>query len=73
MSGKGGLIVVGFGVMWVAYGILWTGYTLVRGYDVPVSEVWSPVNYYKGSWPPPAIPKTQVWPSRSGGANVTAA
>ena len=71
MGGKGGLVIIGFGVMWLAYAVGWTGYSLVRGYDIPLSEVWSPVHWYKGTWPPEKIPATQVWPSRASGKAAT--
>ena len=62
--GKGGSILLGFGVAWLAYGIGWTGWVLLRGWDIPLSELWSPVNFYTGKAPEAgSIPATKIWPS----------
>jgi len=67
------VIFLGFGVAWVAYGIAYTGWVMIRGYDIPLSEIWAPVNYYQGSWPPPKMSGTQIWPSKSAGKTTTEA
>jgi len=67
------VIFLGFGVAWLGYGLMYTGYVLLKGYDIPVREIWAPVNYYQGSWPPPKMPATQVWPSKPAAKNTTEA
>lgn len=58
-AGKVGLA---FGVLWLGYAVGFTGYVLVKGYNIPIAQIWSPLNWYDGPWPPAAIDPTQVWP-----------
>lgn len=61
---KRGSVVLGMAVLWAAYGVAYTGYVWLRGYDISFLEIWAPVHYYQGNWPPAKIPATQVIPSR---------
>ena len=49
-------------ILWAGYGIGSWGYLLVKGHDVTLREWFSPLHPYSGSWPPPPIPATQVFP-----------
>lgn len=60
------MLTVGMAGLFVAYGVGMYGYVLLKGWDIPVSQWWSPLNPY--TWPkypdePPKIPSTQLWPS----------
>ncbi len=69
---KRGSVWVSFAVLWGGYSLMFTGYCWLRGYDVSLLQVVSPVNYYKGPWPPPKFAGTGVVPkgaaSSSGGS-----
>jgi hypothetical protein len=58
------VIIIGFGLGWLGYGLLFYGVSLVKGYDLSFSEVFSPKSYYKGSWPPAAAPDTSIFPGQ---------
>lgn len=53
---------VGIALVFTGYGIMVTGYIWLKGYDVPLAQIWSPFGYYKGAWPPPATPADQLIP-----------
>jgi hypothetical protein len=60
------MVAVFFLGAWAGYDIAVWGYCLLRGYDVNLSELSSPVTKYR--WPlppakPPQIPDTQTWPT----------
>jgi hypothetical protein len=57
------VIVIGMGLGWVGYAMLFYGYSLVKGYDLSFSQVVSPKNYYKGSWPPAPAGNAVIFPS----------
>lgn len=64
---KAGSVWLSFAVLWAAYGLVFTGYCWVRGYNISFGQIVDPVNYYRGTWPPPAsIPATQVLPTAAG-------
>lgn len=50
---------VAMGLIWAGYGITFWGWTLVKGYNISVSEIFIP-GRYKGSWPPPALSGNQT-------------
>lgn len=50
---------VGIGLVFIGYGVAFTGYILLKGYDIPLAQIWNPLHYYQGTWPPPAIPADQ--------------
>ena len=62
------MVAVAFALLWAGYsGGSW-GWCLLRGYNVTLGQLVSPVHPYHGGWPPGPIPDTQVWPSgRPGG------
>lgn len=53
-------------VIWGSYSMLFYGYCLIKGYNISFLEVVSPVNYYKGGWPPPLFTDTGVIPKGQG-------
>jgi hypothetical protein len=64
---------LGFGVLWLGYATGMYGYILVRGYNVPAKQVFSPVGWYTGKWPPQTAGNTQILPSGGqAGAQTTA-
>lgn len=71
------MVAVAFALLWAGYsGGLW-GWCLLRGYNVTLGQLVSPVHPYgqgKGQgWPPAHIPDTQVWPDgKGGGGNLLA-
>jgi hypothetical protein len=57
------MLVAGMALMWIGYGIGMTGWSLANGYPLKLAEIWSPVGYYTGEWPPNGkIPPEQVFP-----------
>ena len=57
---------IGMGIGWLGYSLYLWGWCLLRGYDVPLGQLMSPINPYSGKWPPAQIPDTQLFP---GGAD----
>ena len=43
------------GLVWLGYGLGLYGYSLIKGYDLSAGQVFSPVSYYRGKWPPPLV------------------
>jgi hypothetical protein len=46
------MIPLAFLISWLGYGAGYWGYSLVKGYNLSLSQLVSPVNYYTGVWPP---------------------
>lgn len=69
------VIALVFALAWSDYAVGFWGWCLLRGYDVPFRQVVSPLHPYSGKWPPPKIPKTQVFPGKpqSSGASTSSA
>jgi hypothetical protein len=62
-------------LVWLGYGTLSYGYVLIKGWDIPPREWWSPINAYQ--WPKgniPTVPKGHIFPtgSSSGGGGAAA-
>lgn len=53
---------VALAVTFAGYGIAFTGYVWLKGHDLTLAQIWSPVGYYRGTWPPPPIPAGQLFP-----------
>jgi hypothetical protein len=51
------------GLGWLGYALMWRGYSMVKGYDLSLSEIVSPTHYYKGAWPPPQAGNAVVFPT----------
>jgi hypothetical protein len=52
--------------LFAAYGVGSYGYVLLKGWDIPPAQWWSPLNPY--TWPkypdePTKVPATQLFPS----------
>ena len=65
------MLTVGMAGLFVAYGVGAYGYVLLKGWDIPVRQWWSPLNPYQ--WPrypdePAKVPATQLWPSAKSAA-----
>lgn len=60
------MLAVGFLVIWGGYSVSLWGWCLLRGYDVTLGQLMSPVHPYgsgKGqSWPPPALGADVIFP-----------
>lgn len=69
-----GVVAVGMLLIWGGYSVSLFGWCLIRDYNVTLGQLMSPAHPYGSgqgqSWPPPAIPSTQIWP---GGAPAAAA
>lgn len=46
------MIAIAVFVAWVAYGLGVQGLALIKGWNLGFKQIWSPVSYYQGSWPP---------------------
>jgi hypothetical protein len=49
-------------LVWAGYATGLWGYCLVRGYDLTLGDLMSPLHPYSGPWPPPQIPDGQFMP-----------
>jgi hypothetical protein len=71
------VVAVGMIVVWLGYTVEFYGYTLLKGYDVTIGQLASPMHPYgsgKGQdWPPPLIKSGQVLPSGTGTGTTTTA
>jgi hypothetical protein len=54
---------LGFGIIWAGYATGLYGYSLVRGYNLTLAQMVSPVKWYQGKWPPAEAGNTQILPS----------
>ena len=67
------MVWLGFGLAWLGYGTGLYGYSLIRGYNLSAAQVWSPVGWYNGKWPPAAAGNTEILPTGDkAGAQTTA-
>lgn len=61
------MLPVAFVVLWAGYGLASYGYVLLKGWDIPFSQWWSPLHPWEWDQDtaatPPVIPPTQVNPS----------
>jgi len=46
---KRGSVWLSFVVLWGAYTLVYTGYVWIRGYDIGLLDLVSPVQFYQGS------------------------
>ena len=59
---------VGIGMLlgWAGYSLGLFGWTMIRGYDVTLGQLMSPLHPYGSGtgqpWPPAPMPGTQIWP-----------
>ena len=64
------MLPVGMLLTWAGYSVSLWGWCLLRGYDVTLGQLMSPVHPYgsgKGQpWPPAPIPDSQVFPGGAG-------
>jgi len=57
------MIAIGMGLAWLSYATGLWGYCLIRGYDISPKQIFSPVGFYAGPWPPPPASNTEIIPS----------
>lgn len=65
------MVVLGMGLLWGSYTLSFWGWTLVKGYDLPLTQLVKPAAY-SGKWPPAQLPDTAVL-NISGAASKAAA
>ena len=51
--------------------IAFTGYCWAQGYSLSFTQIWSPVSYYTGTWPPGKAPDTVIIPNGTTGSGGT--
>lgn len=56
---------------WLGYTTGYWGYSLVKGYNLGLREIVSPVNYYTGQWPPQEAGNAVVIPDGTSESLVT--
>jgi hypothetical protein len=66
------MIAVGVLLAWTAYGLGVWGVSLLKGWNLGFKDIWSPVAYYNGSWPPQTAGNTVIIPDGSADALTTA-
>src|SRR5215475_5089830 len=67
------MVWLGFALAWMGYGTGLYGYSLVRGYNLSPKQVFSPVGWYHGKWPPQPAGNTQILPTGKEAATQTTA
>ena len=58
-------MLVAIGLIWAGYGVASWGWVLVKGYNITLSEWFSPLHPY--TWPagdPPKVPLGQIFPGK---------
>ena len=60
------MIAAGMALVWIGYGFGVWGWSLMKGYDLGPGDIWSPVRFYQGHWPPPPAPPDKIIPKGSG-------
>lgn len=67
------MVWLGFGLSWMGYALGLYGYSLVRGYNLTLNQMVSPVHWYAGKWPPAPAGNTEILPTGDqAGAQTTA-
>ena len=66
MSGK----VIGIALIFAGYGIALTGAIWLRGYNLTLTQMWSPTSYFNQQWPPGLIPDGVLLPGAASGAGA---
>lgn len=56
------MVAIGMGLIWGGYALSLFGWCLFRDYNLTFGQLVSPFHPYTGTWPPPKIPGTQIWP-----------
>lgn len=66
------MIAIGFALGWVGYSLSFWGYSLVRGYNLSFTDIFSPSKFYSGTWPPTIAPNTTIFPNGSSAPSSSA-
>lgn len=61
------MLAVGMLISWTGYSVSLWGWCLLRGYNVTLGQLMTPLHPYAGKWPPGLIPDTQIFPGGAGG------
>ena len=56
------MLPVGMLLTWGGWSISFWGWCLLRGYNVTLGQLMTPLHPYAGKWPPPLIPDSQIFP-----------
>lgn len=67
------MIAIGVFLAWAAYGLGLWGVSLIRGWNLGFTDLWSPARYYAGSWPPQLAGNTVIIPDGSRASTLDAA
>jgi hypothetical protein len=59
------------GLGWLGYALGLWGWSLLRGYNITLGQLMSPLHPYSGAWPPPFLPSTQTLPGKQTAAATT--
>lgn len=59
------MIAVAMLLGWIGYATGYWGYSLVKGYNIGLKQIVSPVNYYSGQWPPAQSGNSVIIPDGS--------
>lgn len=62
---------IGMGLGWLGYALGLWGWSLLRGYNVTLGQLMSPIHPYAGAWPPALLPDTQTLPGKQQATQVT--
>ncbi len=71
------MLPVGMLLTWAGYSIGLWGWCLIRGYNVTLGQLMSPVHPYGSAkaqaWPPPLMSPNQIFPGKNTGESAPAA
>jgi hypothetical protein len=67
------MVWLGFGIAWAGYTAGLYGYSLIRGYNLSLAQMVSPVHWYAGKWPPQPAGNTEIIPTGKQSSTQTTA
>lgn len=66
------MIAIGVFLAWFSYGLGVWGVSLIKGWNLGFKDIWSPVSYYQGKWPPQVAGNTTIVPDGTKNSLTTA-